>query len=455
MRRPVPLILLRTVRSIVLLGLLVATPGAAAKADEALCKAYASAAVAAVNFAISHKCDVSSNPNRWNRRSEDHFNACTFWSKDPRNGGMNAINELLGRALDIGNCLAGQAGVNPPFKFSFFKGDDAPTLATFCAAYASIASAQVSQAQLLARQAQQQVGQALNECKFTIPRFDSDSEHHRLACLGFNDPGTISANELTGRAQDVVACEVKVRSMSAGGATGAAGGGAAGGPGIFSNKIVQFAIDHLGQFVGDGQCTALVSAALDFAGAPPGDFSSPIGDYVWGTQKINFPADPAQPGDIIQLVNAKLTGPNGFWETATQHSAIIESASGTLLHLLDQNAPPGNPVAREDINLGWTLDRGSYSIYRPVAAGIKGLVARKAAVPARPLAASVSMTRIAAQAVDVYAAPGGVGQPAGSVKAKSTVTFTAVRPGQWCHVSGAIVPQGSGWVFCGKGFELR
>jgi hypothetical protein len=225
-----------------------------------------------------------------------------------------------------------------------------------------------------------------------------------------------------------------------------AGGG---GPGIFFSKIVQYGIDHLGQIVGGGQCTDLVSAALAFAGAPPGDFSSPIGDYVWG-QKINFPVDPAQPGDILQLVNAKLTGPNGFWETTTQHSAIIESASGLLLHVIDQNAPTGNPVAREDINLGWTLERGSYSIYRPAAPGIKGLVAA-----ARPLVGSVSMTRTAPQAVDVYAAPGGSGRPIGSVEAQSTVAFTEVRPDQWCHVTGAIVPQGTGWVWCGKGFELR
>jgi hypothetical protein len=134
-------------------------------------------------------------------------------------------------------------------------------------------------------------------------------------------------------------------------------------PGAFSSKIVQYAINHIGQRLGNGECTELVIDALADAGAPPGDTSSTTGDYKWGTA-IDFPLVPAQPGDIVQLVNVKLTGPNGWWETTTQHSAIIESVTGTVLHVIDQNAPPGNPVGREDIDLGWKLERGKWTIYR-------------------------------------------------------------------------------------------
>jgi hypothetical protein len=135
----------------------------------------------------------------------------------------------------------------------------------------------------------------------------------------------------------------------------------------YANKILQYAQAEIGKKLGRGECTDLVVAALAFAGARPGDTSSPIGAYIWG-RKINFPTESVQPGDIIQLVNVKLSfnsgGSSGYWETTTQHSAIIETASGLLLHVIGQNAPPGTPVSRQDINLNWHLDRGSYAIYR-------------------------------------------------------------------------------------------
>lgn len=111
--------------------------------------------------------------------------------------------------------------------------------------------------------------------------------------------------------------------------------------------------------VGDGECTHLVQAALAQAGAR---FTS--GSYEWGT-KIN---PPYQPGDIIQLFNAKLVGPNGWWETGTQHSAIIESVNGGVLTVLEQNtwADKTNRryVTRGTINLNWKLERGTYVVYR-------------------------------------------------------------------------------------------
>jgi hypothetical protein len=138
--------------------------------------------------------------------------------------------------------------------------------------------------------------------------------------------------------------------------------------GAFVNKILEYANSKLGSKVGRGECTDLVSGALAYAGAPAGNFSSSNGHYTWG-KRINFPSEAARPGDIVQLVNVKLSFKTanswGSWETGTQHSAVIVSAEGKLLHVIDQNAPPGSPVGRNDIHLDWTLERGDYAIFRP------------------------------------------------------------------------------------------
>jgi hypothetical protein len=57
--------------------------------------------------------------------------------------------------------------------------------------------------------------------------------------------------------------------------------------------------------------------------------------------------------------------------------------------------------------------------------------------------------------VDIYEQPGGVGKPFDSVKANSQVNLSEKRSDDWCHVFGDAVPHGSGWVWCGKGYELQ
>jgi hypothetical protein len=58
------------------------------------------------------------------------------------------------------------------------------------------------------------------------------------------------------------------------------------------------------------------------------------------------------------------------------------------------------------------------------------------------------------QEVDLYADPGGAGQPIGTVKAGTRVQLYEQRPDQWCRINGHDMPQG-GWVWCGEGFELK
>jgi hypothetical protein len=149
-------------------------------------------------------------------------------------------------------------------------------------------------------------------------------------------------------------------------------------------KIVQYAHSHVGQCVADingtirpgscgpswmppngegpGECTHLVHSALAASGGRPPDYSKPP-HFTWG----NRVGAAYQPGDIIQLVNARFDGPNGaFWETSSQHTAIIENAQGTVLHLLQQHSPE-RTVTRGTLDLSWRLSpQGDFAIFRPV-----------------------------------------------------------------------------------------
>lgn len=53
--------------------------------------------------------------------------------------------------------------------------------------------------------------------------------------------------------------------------------------------------------------------------------------------------------------------------------------------------------------------------------------------------------------VDVYAQPGGVGQPVGQLEGGSKVRLATKGEDHWCKVYGNGVPGGEGWVWCGIG----
>jgi hypothetical protein len=59
--------------------------------------------------------------------------------------------------------------------------------------------------------------------------------------------------------------------------------------------------------------------------------------------------------------------------------------------------------------------------------------------------------------VDIYDKPRGEGQKLGILRKDSKVSLFERRPDQWCGVSGRAVatPTGAGFVWCGKGFELK
>lgn len=262
--------------SLLPLLMVVLIPWTAAQADEAECNSYAAAAVATVAAANAHNCNLTGP--RWTDNYQDHFNACMGWGKDPINGGMNALNELLGRAYEYGACLARQAQVQPPFSAAAFKGDDKPDLDTFCGGYGYIASVQV--------------GAASNaKCGYTGARWDNDPKHHHDACMGFS--GTIVANEINARSQDLVECEKRLAAAANGGGGGTPNGGDGGGT---PNGGGQTAVSPNGTWVykkpnGDD------SAKNHAAEVPPGgqvtivqcgnpqgwcQVSQPAAGYVWG-----------------------------------------------------------------------------------------------------------------------------------------------------------------------------
>ena len=183
----------------------------AGPAENASCDAYASAAITTVQLAIQKGC-VQADHGRWDLSYDDHRNACLAWATDPRNGGMNAINETFWRGQQLSECLAQQAGVPSPLHYHGtgpFTGDDAPSLDTFCRGYAFTAGQQT------ASQVQgDRVIASVQLCGFTGPRYDPDFDHQRLACMGWGaqsgrQAGETSANETNGRTQDVIACEVR------------------------------------------------------------------------------------------------------------------------------------------------------------------------------------------------------------------------------------------------------
>ena len=98
---------------------------------------------------------------------------------------------------------------------------------------------------------------------------------------------------------------------------------------------MQFCTDHLGNKVGDGECAALVFAAVEKAGAKaPSDLPAPKppmmkDDFVWG--RLLDPKEDVLPGDIIQFrdVEIKFTSPRlSYSYSYPHHTAIVAEVKG-------------------------------------------------------------------------------------------------------------------------------
>ena len=149
-----------------------------------------------------------------------------------------------------------------------------------------------------------------------------------------------------------------------------------------NRKVVEYATGRVGEKVGDGQCTALASSALRFAGARRFPFGGTGGDYVWGRPVGSFRE--AIPGDVVQFRDAVYEGkawvtPRRWvsWHQAYPHHTAIVSGvrdGGKVVVLLHQNVgPDGASVEKKQVVSETTLradslmDGGHVWIYRPVA----------------------------------------------------------------------------------------
>ena len=158
-----------------------------------------------------------------------------------------------------------------------------------------------------------------------------------------------------------------------------------------AQQIMNFITQKMGTHHGDGQCFTLADDALKKAGAKSAaDFGTVTddADYVWGTA---VKLSDVKPGDFIQFRNysyerkIRTDNPDGTWSESEDkkgrphHTAIVEQVNGDgSLVVLEQNAPKGDPVARNTLyfksgtaesgNTKTTIKvQGAVRFYRPQA----------------------------------------------------------------------------------------
>lgn len=149
-----------------------------------------------------------------------------------------------------------------------------------------------------------------------------------------------------------------------------------------NRAVLDFARSSIGKQVGQGECTALVIAALRHAGARRPVFNGdPNADYQWGQLVATLtpddhPADAILPGDLVQfrdvrIVTVRNTGHAIRTRTLLfpHHTAIVSAVTGTVVKVLHQNFGKGDRqrvVASETLRLN-DLQAGTLWVYRPVA----------------------------------------------------------------------------------------
>jgi hypothetical protein len=123
-----------------------------------------------------------------------------------------------------------------------------------------------------------------------------------------------------------------------------------------NEKVLQYAKDHVGEKVGNGQCTALAFEALRFAGAKRFPPSGDDADYVWGKRLASLKE--AKPGDVLQFRDAVFKGKGrlpdgrrGSWRQWFPHHTAIVSGSkngGKVLLIIHQNFVASNKSEKSE-----------------------------------------------------------------------------------------------------------
>jgi hypothetical protein len=126
----------------------------------------------------------------------------------------------------------------------------------------------------------------------------------------------------------------------------------------YNAKILEFAVNHLGMQVGNGECSTLAADALIYAGAKPAD------GYVFGAK---IPMSSIQGGDILQFENALFAG-QLYWLRLgfPHHTAIVDSVQGTTVVVLQQNYNNSRVVRMTALDFA-DFQSGTVTAYRAVA----------------------------------------------------------------------------------------
>ena len=128
-----------------------------------------------------------------------------------------------------------------------------------------------------------------------------------------------------------------------------------------NQKVLKFAVEHIGDQVGNGECWTLAAEALIAAGAEPAHL------YVFGKPLSDGQAP--LPGDIIQFNSATFQSSQGTYQLGIpNHTAVVYRAQGNLITMLHQNVNGQRFVQTLALDFS-TLTSGNYIIYRPVPRG--------------------------------------------------------------------------------------
>ena len=131
-----------------------------------------------------------------------------------------------------------------------------------------------------------------------------------------------------------------------------------------NEKVLQFALDHLGEQVGNGECWTLAAEALIAAGARPAR------GYEFG-RKVEM--SEIIPGDILQFTSARFESAGGFMVLgAPHHTAIVQAVRDEkVVHILHQNVNGDKTVQSMTLDFS-TMVAGEVQAFRPVAEGEEG-----------------------------------------------------------------------------------
>jgi hypothetical protein len=132
----------------------------------------------------------------------------------------------------------------------------------------------------------------------------------------------------------------------------------------FNPAALSFAQSRLGQVVGNGECWTLCHRSFVESGAQGAVkyvFGTEIARGKTGSQDVFVRA---RIGDVIQFDATRFSvGAGWFQAGAPNHTAIIESISGSVVTVLEQNVPLGGAVQRTTYDFSKVIG-GIYVVYR-------------------------------------------------------------------------------------------